>query len=171
MQILHSNALSPEQARWPEHMARALTLAKSVLTAAPNPRVGCVLVAGLAGQHDEQIAEGWHKGAGLPHAEPEALAQVQGKAPNATAFVTPLGGGDLAGVVAALGRATPFLRHRVGDLVELKYVPRLSFEADRALDHAAHIQQLLARPEVARDLDADDDEDGPDEKGGEDHGA
>ncbi len=88
MQILHSNALSPEQARWPEHMARALTLAKSVLTAAPNPRVGCVLVAGLAGQHDEQIAEGWHKGAGLPHAEPEALAQVQGKAPNATAFVT-----------------------------------------------------------------------------------
>lgn len=88
MQTLHSNALSPEQLRWPEHMARALAIAGSVLTAAPNPRVGCVLVADLAGPNDEQIAEGWHKGAGLPHAEPEALAQVQGEAKGATAFVT-----------------------------------------------------------------------------------
>lgn len=88
MQTLHSNALSPEQRRWPEHMARALRIAGNVLSAAPNPRVGCVLVAASAGPNDEQIAQGWHRGAGLPHAEPDALAQVQGHALGATAFVT-----------------------------------------------------------------------------------
>ena len=49
-------------------MQRALDLAESVLTACPNPRVGCVLV-----QDGQVISEGWHSAAGAPHAEAMAL--------------------------------------------------------------------------------------------------
>lgn len=54
-------------------MARALQLAeRGLYTADPNPRVGCVLVSG-----DRILAEGWHRRAGGPHAEIEALNQAQ----------------------------------------------------------------------------------------------
>ena len=88
MQTLTHSALNAGQVRWPEHMARALELAALVLHAAPNPRVGCVLVAGAATPMDDPIAEGWHRGAGLPHAEPEALAAAGDHAKGATVFVT-----------------------------------------------------------------------------------
>lgn len=54
-------------------MARALQLAeRGRYTADPNPRVGCVLADG-----DGIVAEGWHRRAGGPHAEIEALNQAQ----------------------------------------------------------------------------------------------
>ena len=49
----------------------------------PNPPVGCVLV-----RDGVVIAEGWHHRAGEPHAEVEALRQVDGSATGATAYVT-----------------------------------------------------------------------------------
>ena len=81
---------------------------------------------------------------------------------HATAFVMPLGGGDVEAVVAALGRARPFLRRRVAGAVQLKYVPDLRFIADESFDTAGHLEALLSEPRVARDLDAvaDDGEDG-----------
>lgn len=65
-------------------MQRALKLARrgEGLTA-PNPFVGCVLV-----RNGAVVGEGWHKGAGLPHAEAEALAAARDRARGATAFVT-----------------------------------------------------------------------------------
>ncbi|SDH38374.1 30S ribosome-binding factor RbfA [Roseospirillum parvum] len=83
----------------------------------------------------------------------------------ATVFVVPLGGGDATEVLAALKRARPLLRHEIARRVVLKYVPDLSFAADTSFDTAAHIDHLLHRPEVARDLDgaplkADDEPDG-----------
>ncbi|HVR38106.1 MAG TPA: bifunctional diaminohydroxyphosphoribosylaminopyrimidine deaminase/5-amino-6-(5-phosphoribosylamino)uracil reductase RibD, partial [Thermoanaerobaculia bacterium] len=53
-----------------EHfMRRALALAENGrYSTSPNPMVGCVIVRG-----DEIIAEGWHRRAGEPHAEIEAL--------------------------------------------------------------------------------------------------
>ncbi len=50
-------------------MRRALALAANGPALGPNPRVGCVLVdaAGTI------VAEGWHRGAGTPHAEVDAL--------------------------------------------------------------------------------------------------
>lgn len=53
-------------------MARALELARRGPVVGPNPRVGCVLldVTGAV------LAEGWHEGAGTPHAEAAALAAV-----------------------------------------------------------------------------------------------
>ena len=66
------------------YMARALRLAeRGLLTTAPNPRVGCVLVnAGML------VGEGWHARAGEPHAEINALQQAGPQAAGATVYVT-----------------------------------------------------------------------------------
>jgi diaminohydroxyphosphoribosylaminopyrimidine deaminase/5-amino-6-(5-phosphoribosylamino)uracil reductase len=65
-------------------MARALRLAeRGLLTTAPNPRVGCVLVRDGA-----VVGEGWHERAGEPHAEINALQQAGSQAAGATAYVT-----------------------------------------------------------------------------------
>ena len=67
-----------------EYMARAVQLARrGLLSADPNPRVGCVLVR--AGQI---VGEGWHERAGGPHAERAAIARAGTNAAGATAYVT-----------------------------------------------------------------------------------
>lgn len=53
-------------------MRRALTLATRGPAHDENPQVGCV-VLDAAG---ETVAEGWHEGAGTPHAEVMALAAL-----------------------------------------------------------------------------------------------
>jgi len=69
------------------YMASAIALAeRGLYTTTPNPRVGCVIVAG-----GSVIGEGWHERAGLPHAEANALADVaaRGRSPRgATMYVT-----------------------------------------------------------------------------------
>lgn len=68
MKSLSSHQLESDQFDWPVHMQRALDLASSVISAHPNPRVGCVIV------RDQQVlAEGWHKAPGQAHAEAMAL--------------------------------------------------------------------------------------------------
>ena len=74
----------------------------------------------------------------------------------ATAYVTPLGGGDIDGVLAALDRASPFLRGQLARAVQLRGMPKLRFEADGSFDYAARIGALLEQPAVARDLERDD---------------
>ena len=65
-------------------MARALRLARlGLYTSDPNPRVGCVVVAG-----DEVVAEAWHERAGEAHAEARALARAGDRARGATVYVT-----------------------------------------------------------------------------------
>ncbi|MBI3546240.1 MAG: bifunctional diaminohydroxyphosphoribosylaminopyrimidine deaminase/5-amino-6-(5-phosphoribosylamino)uracil reductase RibD [Gammaproteobacteria bacterium] len=55
-----------------QFMARALQLARrGMYTTDPNPRVGCVIV-----KEGKIIGEGWHERAGQPHAEINALSQV-----------------------------------------------------------------------------------------------
>jgi ribosome-binding factor A len=82
---------------------------------------------------------------------------------NATAFVTPLGGGHVDEALTALKRAAPFLRGQIARAVNLRYVPTLGFQADTSFDYAGHINAILHSPEVARDLgprvNGDDDED------------
>lgn len=64
-------------------MRRALALAARGPRIGGNPQVGCVLV------DDDGIilAQGWHKGAGTPHAEADALSQIA-DARGLTAVVT-----------------------------------------------------------------------------------
>ncbi|MEE2761180.1 MAG: 30S ribosome-binding factor RbfA [Pseudomonadota bacterium] len=65
----------------------------------------------------------------------------------ATIFVVPLGGGTgdsgASEILPPLTRALPFLRRRISDMVHLKYVPELSFEADTSFDFADRIQTVL----------------------------
>ena len=74
-----------------------------------------------------------------------------------TVFVTPLGGGDAAPLLAALKRATPFLRGPVAKAVRTKYAPDLMFHADTTIDAAARMEALFHSPEVQRDLKRDED--------------
>ncbi|MDA8232038.1 MAG: 30S ribosome-binding factor RbfA [Magnetospirillum sp.] len=72
---------------------------------------------------------------------------------NATVFITPLGGGDPASVLAGLKRAKAFLRHELARLVQLRQVPDLWFQADDSFDEASRIERLLRSPEVRRDVE------------------
>ena len=66
-------------------MHRALELAATPgVPLGPNPRVGCVLLA----DDGTEIAEGFHRGAGTPHAEAAALAEAGNAARGTTAVVT-----------------------------------------------------------------------------------
>jgi diaminohydroxyphosphoribosylaminopyrimidine deaminase/5-amino-6-(5-phosphoribosylamino)uracil reductase len=66
-------------------MLRALEIAQTPgVPHGPNPRVGAVLLA----PDGTTVAEGFHRGAGTPHAEVDALAQAGDRARGATAVVT-----------------------------------------------------------------------------------
>jgi diaminohydroxyphosphoribosylaminopyrimidine deaminase / 5-amino-6-(5-phosphoribosylamino)uracil reductase len=71
----------PTTSTW---MRRALHLAASGPWPDPNPRVGCVIVA----PDGQVVAEGFHHGAGTPHAEIEALGAAGSRALGSTAYVT-----------------------------------------------------------------------------------
>ena len=68
----------------PAWMRRALQLAAAGPWPDANPRVGCVLVA----PDGTVVGEGFHHGAGTPHAEVEALRAAGDAARGATAYVT-----------------------------------------------------------------------------------
>ncbi|MDX6326917.1 MAG: diaminohydroxyphosphoribosylaminopyrimidine deaminase [Nocardioidaceae bacterium] len=66
-------------------MRRALQIAQTPGVAlGPNPRVGCVLLDATG----VEVAEGFHRGAGQPHAEIEALQAYGAPATGLTAVVT-----------------------------------------------------------------------------------
>lgn len=66
------------------YMQRALDLAaRGIFSAAPNPRVGCVIV-----KDGQIVGEGFHERAGEPHAEVHALQQAGEAARGATVYVT-----------------------------------------------------------------------------------
>jgi ribosome-binding factor A len=75
---------------------------------------------------------------------------------NATAFIMPLGGQDEPRLLAAMRRAAPWFRARVGEKAGLRYAPEIRFEIDRTFDEADRIGALLRRPDVARDIKDDD---------------
>jgi diaminohydroxyphosphoribosylaminopyrimidine deaminase/5-amino-6-(5-phosphoribosylamino)uracil reductase len=80
-----------------EAMAYALDLARRGPAHGPNPQVGCVLLAPAPGPDApgifarDVLAVGWHRGAGTPHAEADALARAEAAGVDvrgATAVVT-----------------------------------------------------------------------------------
>jgi ribosome-binding factor A len=77
----------------------------------------------------------------------------------ASAFVTPLGGRDIEKVVAALNRASGYFRREIAHEIALRRVPVITFVADTSFDYSSRVENLLARPDVARDIAAPDDPD------------
>ena len=87
---------------------------------------------------------------------------------HATVYVMRLGGGDMTTVLAGLGRVKSFLRRELGKRIRLRHVPELHFASDTTFDEAQHIDTLLHRPEVARDLKSANNISSEDETGSED---
>ncbi|MGN6548547.1 MAG: 30S ribosome-binding factor RbfA [Pararhizobium sp.] len=76
----------------------------------------------------------------------------------ATAYVTPLGEADHGRLVEALNRNARFIRGRIAPaLKQMKYMPEVRFRDDTSFENYRKIDALLRSPEVARDLDHDDD--------------
>ncbi len=77
----------------------------------------------------------------------------------ATAYISPLGAVDANAVVDALGRHARFVRGRLSPaLAQMKFMPEIRFRLDTSFDNFARIDRLLKSPEVARDLESEDQE-------------
>ena len=77
----------------------------------------------------------------------------------ATAFLAPLGAGDDEAVVEAMNRNARFIRGRLSPaLRQMKYMPEFRFRLDTSYDNMARIDRLLRSPEVARDLDKNEED-------------
>ncbi len=74
-------------------MRRAFELAEQGPVTGGNPQVGCVLLAA----DGTTIAEGWHRGAGTPHAECDAMSKLP-----ALGRVRADGGPDASGLTAVV---------------------------------------------------------------------
>ena len=82
---------------------------------------------------------------------------------NAIAYVMPLGGVDRERLLVAMHRAAPYFRSQLARMVELRHAPALQFRIDETFDYAGRINALLHSPDVARDLEASDDDEKPSE--------
>ena len=71
----------------------------------------------------------------------------------ATAYVLPLGGEGAEDVVTHLEKHKRFLRGELAHRVSLKFMPELRFKIDTSFESSKRIDELLASPKVARDLD------------------
>ena len=75
---------------------------------------------------------------------------------HATVFVKPLLGKDEDAVLKALRTNTAYLQREAARRVKMKYAAKLKFLADESFDEGSHIESLLRRDDVARDLGRDD---------------
>jgi len=71
----------------------------------------------------------------------------------ATVYVLPLGGGEAKEAAAHLEKHKRFLRGLLAKKVSMKFMPELRFKVDTSFEASARIDELLASPKVARDLD------------------
>jgi ribosome-binding factor A len=71
---------------------------------------------------------------------------------HATVYASALSGKNSDDLARALNKHQRFLRGELARRIELKYVPELVFRGDHVGEEAAHIDEILRSPEVARDL-------------------
>jgi ribosome-binding factor A len=75
---------------------------------------------------------------------------------HATVFIKSLLGQNEEAVLKALRTNTAYLQREVAKRVQLKFAARLKFLADESFDEGSHIEAVLRRPEVARDLSGEE---------------
>ena len=73
---------------------------------------------------------------------------------HAAVYAKPLLGAIEDVVLKALRTHTAFFQREVAGKLKLRYAAKLKFVGDESFDVASHIDQLLARPAVARDLES-----------------
>ena len=76
----------------------------------------------------------------------------------ATVYVMPLGGRDADTVIAAFERNKKYLRGEIAHRVNLKFAPDIRFRIDDRFAEADRIDKLLHSPDVARDLNKENDD-------------
>jgi ribosome-binding factor A len=79
-------------------------------------------------------------------------ARVSPDLRHATVYVSGLTVADPEAVAAALNKVAGFLQKELGRRVEMRFTPKLRFEADSRFDDAVEINEMLSRPGVKRDL-------------------
>lgn len=72
---------------------------------------------------------------------------------HANVFVAPLAEGDAKAIALALDKAASFLRNKIATKLDAKFTPKLKFIPDTSYDFAVKIDELLANPKVAQDLE------------------
>jgi ribosome-binding factor A len=70
----------------------------------------------------------------------------------ATVYFARLGRSDGEKLLPGFKRASAFLRAQVAQALRLRFAPALDFAPDTSIDYAMHVDGLLRRPEVSRDL-------------------
>ena len=71
----------------------------------------------------------------------------------ATVYVLTLGGGETEEAVTHLEKHKRFLRGELARRVSMKFIPELRFKVDTSFESSRRVDELLASPEVTRDLD------------------
>jgi len=71
----------------------------------------------------------------------------------ATVFVSGMNMAEPGQVADALNRASGFIQKELGRHIDMRYTPKLRFEADDRFDDALHVDAVLDRPGVKRDLE------------------
>jgi ribosome-binding factor A len=78
----------------------------------------------------------------------------------ATVSIMPLGGKQASATLEALNRHKKELRTLIAHRINLKFAPDLRFALDPSFDAQARIEALLKSPEVARDLEPSERDEG-----------
>ncbi|WP_019960367.1 30S ribosome-binding factor RbfA [Woodsholea maritima] len=71
---------------------------------------------------------------------------------HATCLISALGRKDVKAIAEALNHASGYLQRALGKEVDLKFTPKLRFEEDTRFEEASHIDDVLNRATVRRDL-------------------
>ena len=72
---------------------------------------------------------------------------------HATVFVAAMGQADRTKLAKALNHASGYLQRELAKRIDLRFTPKLRFEGDDRFEDAAHVENILARPQVKRDLE------------------
>lgn len=80
-------------------------------------------------------------------------------------YVSVLGDEDKKqGAIAALTRASGFIRHEIGQRIKLRYTPELHFRLDESIEHGIQLSKLIdetmGRARTNSDASADGRDDG-----------
>jgi len=70
----------------------------------------------------------------------------------ATAYIRTLIAGAETKALEALNRNRKYIRGLIAPKLDMKFMPDIRFRIDTALDYASKIDEILRRPDVARDL-------------------
>ena len=100
----------------------------------------------------------WPRGFSAPASISVTEVQVSPDLKNATVYVMPLGGQKLEETVRALNQIVGHFRHAVAQAVKLRFAPKLRFSADNSFTYAQRIDDILHKPDVAKDLEKGEEE-------------